>query len=176
MKRFFLIPIAALLLFCLSMNSCTKEARQALLGNFLEILLHNATANNDSANYLCGIWVDTDGKYVDTLWIYNDSTILEHVISPKDDLNMQLSGGYLYYPSFKQLLVQWNSAYDYATQKSFPFNEKHIYNVKVINIPPIMIKDSIGTPAIHTMSLEDLDTETGELIDASSFNYARPIE
>lgn len=175
MKRFFLIPLAAVLLTCFSFSSCTKEARQQLFGSLLEYLLHNATANNDSASYLSGIWVDTDGTYADTFWIYTDSTILEHIVSPKDTLDMQLSGGYLYYPSYKQVLVMWNSAYDYDSKRNFPFSEKHIYNVKVLNIPPIMIKDSIGTPAIHTMSLDDLDTETGELMSSSSYTYVGPI-
>lgn len=176
MKRFFLIPIAALLLVCFSFSSCSKEERQNIFGSLLEILLQNATANNDSATYLSGVWTYSDGTYIDTFWIYTDSTIMEHIISPKDTLDMQLSGGYLYYPSFKQVLVMWNNAYDYDSKKSFAFNEKHIYNAKVLNIPAITIRDSVSTPAVHKLTLEDLNTETGESLGSTIYEYSGPVE
>lgn len=179
MKKLLLLPISVFLLvsFSMSLSSCSKEDRQNLFGSILEILLHNATASNDSISYMSGIWAysSTDGKEIDTFWIYTDSTIMEHYISVDDTLDIQLSGGYLYYPSFKQMLVQWNNGYNFATKRPFEFSEQHIYNVKIIDLPSIPI-GGYNSPEFHTLSLDDLDTETGDVLSSASYTYVGPVD
>ena len=168
MKRFFLIPIAALLLVCLSFSSCSKEDRQnaamSILGDLMEVL------TGDSVTYLCGTWAyaSMDGKEIDTLWFYPDSTVLNHYISKDDQINIQQSGGYIYYKFAKQVLISYTHGYNYMTKKDLvDWNQTAIYGVK-------KFKFSIAN--MNRLTVDELDQTTGEVTGSVSYDYVGPAE
>lgn len=141
-------------------------------GDFLAGIIENiiSRTTEDSTEYVPGIWAysSQDGKEIDTIWLYRDSTMLEHYISLDDTLDVQYSGGYIYYASFEQMIVQVNSVYNYYTKRSIDYNEFHIYGAK----KPFFM-EMLG---MKTLILDDLDTQTGEIISSISYNYVSDVE
>ena len=145
-----------------------SETKGEYIAGFIEQILSQAT--KDTNEYVLGTWAysSTDGSEIDTIWFYQDSTMLEHYISTEDTLDIQYSGGYIYYASYEQMIVQINSVYNYFTKKSFDYDEYHIYGVK----KPVWMS-IIGNT---TLVMTDLDTETGETISEVSYNYVGDVD
>ena len=202
MKKFILAIVAAISLTCFSFSfsSCNEDTIKAIIdiigsdstssGSIWDRILGNdslkdndkygyladmieryiAAKTSDSTEYLAGVWAyqSTDGTELDTFWFFRDSTVLEHYISTEDTLDVQYSGGYLYYSSYDQMIVQFNSVYNYLTKRNFDYSEYHIYGVS----KPAW-QAALG---MTTLTLTDLDTETGETISQISYTYVEDVE
>ncbi len=146
----------------------TSNIKGKFLAGVIENIISRTT--EDSSEYVLGVWAyaSSDLTEIDTLWFYNDSTILEHYISTEDTLDIQYSGGYLYYSSFNQMIVQINSVYNYYTKRSFDYDEYHIYGVKKPFFPAIF--------GSTMLTMTDLNTETGEVISEISYTYVGKTE
>lgn len=181
MKKFFLLSVAALLLVCLSFNSCgssgqavlsqmnlgSKSERAAAIAQIIEDGLSAYTG--DSTHYLAGVWAYTDGGSVfDTLWFYRDSTVTSHYISKKDTINLLQTGGYIYYPSFKQVLVQYDGAHNYLTKRDMKnWSITNIYNVQKVKLTLLNM---------NQLSLTELDQTTGENLGSTTYTYVEDVK
>lgn len=168
MKKVFLFSIASLLLVCLSFSSCSKSERQeaamTILGDLMEVL------TGDSTTYMCGIWAyaSLDGKEKDSLWFYADSTVLNHYISVDDDLDIQQSGGYIYYKFAKQAQIVYTHGYNYKTKKDLvDWYQEAIYGVK---------KFKFTLANMHRLTIDELDQTTGEVTGSTTYDYVGPAE
>jgi len=168
MKKFMLGTVAVMLLACFSFSSCSKEERQnaiwSLLENGVELFC------SDSTTFLSGVWAyqSGDGKEIDTLWIGKDSTILDHYISIDDTLDIQQSGGYLYYKSFKQVLVQYNHGFNYKTNRDLvDWNITNIYKAS---------KWKIDIMNINQLVLEELDQTSGESLGSITYTFVEDYD
>ncbi|MBR0037550.1 MAG: hypothetical protein IJP70_07905 [Bacteroidales bacterium] len=176
MKKIILFPIAALAAVCFILSSCGtnenaiagltnlkhKSGRQEAIATIIADGLSAITG--DSTLYLTGCWAYTDnaGTY-DTLWFYPDSTITSHFVSKKDTINLLQTGGYLYYSSYKQALVQYNGAHNYLTKKDLAnWSMTYIYGVK-------KFKSSLLN--INSLTFSELDQKTGEVISQTTYSY-----
>ncbi|MBQ0057883.1 MAG: hypothetical protein KBT20_09525 [Bacteroidales bacterium] len=169
-----LIPIAAFIVICLTGCGSTgtavlqqfgldsKAARAdfitSLIGDGFEALVA------DSTSFLVGTWTFTDneGTY-DTLWFYSDSTVTNHFVSKKDTINLLQTGGYLYYSSYKQALVQYNGAHNYLTRRDIPeWNFTYIYGVS---------KFKVSALGLNQLTMSELDQTTGEVLSQTTYTY-----
>lgn len=125
----------------------------------------------DSTEFMAGVWAyqSNDGDEIDTFWFYRDSTVMEHYISKSDTLDVQYSGGYLYYKTFKQAIVQFNNVYNYKTNRNIEgYSEYHIFEV---SNPAWM--QALG---VNQLTMTDLDTETGEPLSSIAYSYVEDVE
>lgn len=182
MKKFFLLSVAAALLACLSFNSCGsssgtavleqmglshKSERAAAIAQIIEDGLSAVTG--DSTHYLAGVWAYTDGSTVcDTIWFYRDSTVTSHYVNTKEKINLLQTGGYIYYPSFKQVLVQYNGAHNYLTKKDMSnWSMTNIYQVS---------KFKMTVLNMNQLSLTELDQNTGENLGSTTYTWVKDVE
>jgi len=143
--------------------------------NFLADMIEKyiAAKTCDSTEFMAGVWTYQSGSgdsiEIDTFWFYRDSTVLEHFISTADSIDVQYSGGYLYYKSFKQAIVQFNSVFNYNTGRNIDgYTEYHIFEV---SNPAWM--QALG---VNQLTMNDLDTETGELLSSCTYTYVEDVK
>lgn len=168
MKNYILLSVAALLTACFSLSGCSSAIQSAALKQFgldskkarvdliLSLLADGyAAVNADSTEYLVGTWAFSDGQGTfDTLWFYNDSTVTSHFVSKKDTIDLLQTGGFLYYSSYKQALVQYNGAHNYLTHKDIPnWSMTYIYDVSKMRLSAL---------GINQLTLTELNQTTGE--------------
>lgn len=146
-------------------NSIDKEQRADIIGVLLADGL--SAMSGDSLSFLAGTWVFTDGQNTfDTLWIATDSTITNHF--KNDEVDLLQTGGYLYYQSYKQALVQYNSAYNYKTKKEVQgWSNTLIYNVS---------KTKFTLLNMNQLTLMELDQETGESLGSTAYTLLNDEE
>lgn len=182
MKKFFLLPAAALLFVAASFHSCGTSAGTAALSQFgldsksgrvaaIATIIEDGLSamTGDSTSFMAGVWTYTDGSTVfDTLWFYRDSTVTSHYISVKDTIDLLQTGGYLYYPSYKQALVQYNGAHNYLTKRDIPnWSMTYIYNVS---------KMKMSLLNVNQLTLVELDQTTGEQLSSTTYTYLKDVE
>lgn len=181
MKKIYLLPVAAMLAICAIFNSCgsvgqaaltqfgldSKSARASAIATIIEDGLSAITG--DSTSFLAGVWAYTDGVSVyDTMWFYRDSTVTSHYINKKETIDILQTGGYLYYPSFKQALVQYNGAHNYLTKKDIPnWSMTYIYNVSKMKMTLLNV---------NQLTLVELDQTTGEQLSSTTYTYLKDVE
>ena len=166
-----LLPIAAFC--CLSMSasfqSCETlgqlggemdaETRQRLLSGLIIDGMTNLTRGGDSLTALAGVWVAAGNGVNDTVVFTSDGQYQQHYAS--DSLNYIEKGTYVYYKSFRQVLVEANSLYNCLTRKQVKWEQKYVYNAKMLNLS--------NTTGINTLTLEQLDN------DPSSSTYGQSL-
>ena len=181
MKKISFILIASFLLTCLAFQGCgasgeaalsqfglgSKSERAAALAQIIEDGLSAYTG--DTTCYLAGVWAYNDGTSVaDTLWFYRDSTVTSHYVNKKESINLLQTGGYLYYPSFKQVLIQYNGAHNYLTKKDMPnWSMTNIYNVSKVKLSLLNM---------NQLSLTELDQNTGEAISSTTYTFVKDVK
>ena len=182
MKNYFLLSVASLLLACFSFNSCnssagtaalqqfglgSKSERAAAIAQIIEDGLSAYTA--DSTHFLAGVWAYTDGaKTFDTLWFYRDSTVTNHYVSVKDTINMLQTGGYIYYPSFKQALIQYNGAHNYLTKRDVAnWSMTNVYSVQKVKMSLLNM---------NQLTLTELDLNTGENLSSTTYTFVKDVK
>lgn len=118
--------------------------------------------STDSNTYLSGTWAYTDGsKTFDTLWISGDSVISNHF--KDDEIDLYQTGGYLYYASYKQALVQYNAAYNFKTKKDVPsWSQTLIYAIS---------KTKVSLLNMHQLTFSELDQQTGEVLGSTTYTW-----
>ena len=166
-----LLPIAAFC--CLSMSasfqSCETlgqlggemdaETRQRLLSGLIIDGMTNLTRGGDSLTALAGVWVAAGNGVNDTVVFTSDGQYQQHYAS--DSLNYVEKGTYVYYISFRQVLVNATSLYNCLTRKQVKWEQKYVYNAKMLNLS--------NTTGINTLTLEQLDN------DPSSSTYGQSL-
>ena len=175
-----LLPIAAFC--CLSMSasfqSCetlgqlggemTAEQRQQLLGGLIFDGLNTLSGGGDSLTALAGVWVASGNGVNDTVVFTTNGQYQQHYAS--DSLNYVEKGTYVYYKSFRQVLVNANSLYNCLTRKQVKWEQKYVYNAKMLNLS--------NTTGINTLTLEQLDNDPssstyGQSLGATQYNAVK---
>lgn len=178
MKKYLYLSAGAILTGCIAFSSCGSPAQtQAALNQFglghkqqrvdlITSLLADgyAAIAADSTEYLVGTWAFSDGAGTyDTLWFYNDSTVTSHFVSKKDTINLLQTGGFLYYSSYKQALVQYNGAHNFLTGKDIPnWSMTYIYGVA---------KMKVSALKMNQLTLTELNQQTGDPISQTTYTY-----
>ncbi|MBP5763580.1 MAG: hypothetical protein J6W47_00545 [Bacteroidales bacterium] len=173
MKKLLILPIAAFTAVCFVLSSCSssvlgaaglshKSERQAAIATIIADGLSAFTG--DSTLYLTGCWAFTDHKGTfDTVWFYSDSTITSHFVSKADTIDLLQTGGYLYYSSYKQALVQYNGAHNYLTKRDIPnWSMTYMYAVS---------KMKLSLLGMNQLTLSELDQTTGDVKSQTTYSY-----
>lgn len=139
-------------------SSLDKEQRADIIGALLADGIN--AMSGDSLSFLAGTWVFNDGNNTfDTLWISTDSTITNHF--KNEEVDLLQTGGYLYYRSFKQVLVQYNSAFNFKTKKEVSnWSNTIIYNAN---------KTKFTLLNMNQLTLTELDQQTGESLGSTAY-------
>ena len=175
-----LLPIAAFC--CLSMSasfqSCETlgqlggemdaETRQRLISGLIIDGMTNLTRGGDSLTALAGVWVAAGNGVNDTVVFTSDGQYQQHYAS--DSLNYVEKGTYVYYISFRQVLVNATSLYNCLTRKQVKWEQKYVYNAKMLNLS--------NTTGINTLTLEQLDNDPssstyGQSLGATQYNAVK---
>lgn len=179
MKKYLFIAVGSLLAVCLGFSSCgsagtaaaldqlglgSKQARADLITSLLADGFAAIAA--DSTEYLVGTWAFSDGAGTfDTIWFYNDSTVTSHFVSKKDTINLLQTGGFLYYSSYKQALVQYNGAHNYLTGKDIPnWSMTYIYGVS---------KMKVSALKMNQLTLSELNQQTGDVMSQTTYTFVK---
>ena len=156
-----LLPIVAMcgLSMSASFQSCetlgqlggemTAEQRQQLIGGLIFDGLNSLAGGGDSLTALAGVWVAAGQGVNDTIVFTTNGQYQQHYAS--DSLNYVEKGSYVYYKSFRQVLVQANFLYNCLTRKQVKWEQKYIYKVQMLNL-----SNSAG---INNLTLEQLDND-----------------
>ena len=166
-----LLPIVAMcgLSMSASFQSCetlgqlggnmTEEQRQQLISGLLIDGMTTLTRGGDSISALAGAWVAAGDGVNDTVIFTSDGQYMQHYAS--DSLDYVEKGTYVYYISFRQVLVDANALYNCLTRKQVKWEQRYIYNAKLMNLS--------NTAGINTLTLEQLDN------DPSSATYGQVV-
>lgn len=166
-----LLPIVAIcgLSMSASFQSCetlgqlggemTAEQRQQLISGLLIDGMTTLTRGGDSISALAGAWVAAGNGVNDTVIFTSDGQYMQHYAS--DSLDYVEKGTYVYYISFRQVLVDANALYNCLTRKQVKWEQRYIYNAKLMNLS--------NTAGINTLTLEQLDN------DPSSATYGQVV-
>ena len=156
-----LLPIVAIcgLSMSASFQSCetlgqlggemTPEQRQQLIGGLIFDGLNSLAGGGDSLTALAGVWVAAGQGVQDTVVFTTNGQFQQHYAS--DSLNYVEKGTYVYYKSFRQVLVEANFLYNCLTRKQVKWEQKYIYKVQMLNL-----SNSAG---INNLTLEQLDND-----------------
>ena len=156
-----LLPIVAIcgLSMSASFQSCetlgqlggemTAEQRQQLIGGLIFDGLNSLAGGGDSLTALAGVWVAAGQGVQDTVVFTTNGQFQQHYAS--DSLNYVEKGTYVYYKSFRQVLVETNFLYNCLTRKQVKWEQKYIYKVQMLNL-----SNSAG---INNLTLEQLDND-----------------
>jgi len=141
-------------------SSIDKEQRAAIIATIIEDGL--GAISTDSNSFLAGTWAYTDNNGTfDTLWISTDSVITNHYKDKEIDLIQ--TGGYLYYSSYKQALVQYNGAHNYKTGKDLEnWSQTLIYAVS---------KTKMSLLNMNQLTMTELDQTTGESLGSTTYTW-----
>ena len=166
-----LLPIVAMcgLSMSASFQSCetlgqlggemTAEQRQQLISGLLIDGMTTLSRGGDSISALAGAWVAAGDGVKDTVIFTSDGQYMQHYAS--DSLDYVEKGTYVYYISFRQVLVDANALYNCLTRKQVKWEQRYIYNAKLMNLS--------NTAGINTLTLEQLDN------DPSSATYGQVV-
>ena len=131
-----LLPIVAIcgLSMSASFQSCetlgqlggemTPEQRQQLIGGLIFDGLNSLAGGGDSLTALAGVWVAAGQGVQDTVVFTTNGQFQQHYAS--DSLNYVEKGTYVYYKSFRQVLVETNFLYNCLTRKQVKWEQKYI--------------------------------------------------
>lgn len=166
-KLLYCVSLALALFTGVSLSSCDKDTRSEILGNLIDDGLDYLS--RDSTTWLAGTWAASEGGLIDTLWIGKDSTFSSHTImidkETDTDIDLFRTGGYLYYMSFGQVLVNYSYAYNFKTEKPLEWDEIIIYNAKKFKITVS------ADYKINNLTLEELDQVSGESLGTTTYSY-----
>ena len=159
-----LLPIVAIcgLSMSASFQSCetlgqlggemTAEQRQQLIGGLIFDGLNSLAGGGDSLTALAGVWVAAGQGVQDTVVFTTNGQFQQHYAS--DSLNYVEKGTYVYYKSFRQVLVETNFLYNCLTRKQVKWEQKYIYKVSAgINNLTLEQLDNDPTSATYGQSL-----------------------
>ena len=175
-----LLPIVAVcgLSMSASFQSCetlgqlggemTAEQRQQLIGGLIFDGLNSLAGGGDSLTALAGVWVSAGQGVNDTIVFTTNGQFQQHYAS--DSLNYVEKGTYVYYKSFRQVLVEANALYNCLTRKQVKWEQKYIYKVQMLNL-----SNSAG---INNLTLEQLDNDPtsatyGQSLGATQYSAVR---
>lgn len=146
-------------------GSIDKEQRVDLITTIIADGL--SAISTDSNSFMAGTWAYTDGNGTfDTLWISRDSVITNHYKDKEIDLLQ--TGGYLYYASYKQALVQYNGAHNYKTGKDLAnWSQTLIYAVS---------KTKLSLLNMNQLTMTELDQTTGENLGSTTYTWVSDDE
>ena len=140
-------------------GNMTDEQRQQLISGLLIDGMTTLTRGGDSISALAGAWVAAGNGVNDTVIFTSDGQYMQHYAS--DSLDYVEKGTYVYYISFRQVLVDANALYNCLTRKQVKWEQRYIYNAKLMNLS--------NTAGINTLTLEQLDN------DPSSATYGQVV-
>jgi len=166
-KLFYFVAIAFAFCAGASLSSCDKESRTEIIGNLIDNGLEYLS--RDSTTWLAGTWATASDGYIDTLWIGTDSVFSSHTImvdaTTDTDIDLYRTGGYLYYMSFGQTLVNYSYAYNFKTKQGMNWSETLIYNTSKFKV------NVTADYGINNLTLEELDQTTGESLGSSTYTF-----
>lgn len=144
------------------------ETRQRLLQGLVIDGISTLSGGGDSLTALAGVWVAAGQGVADTVVFTTDGQYQQHYAS--DSLNYVEKGTYVYYKSFRQVLINANALYNCLTRQQVKWEQKYVYNVQKLNLS--------NTVGMNTLTLEQLDNDPqsatyGQSMGATQYNAAK---